>query len=86
MRVGAIKQIENGVVEFLGYGELLGEEIPPKEIGGFNIGRPNPKIQLDTGEVVWGCECWWATEDIIERVLKKNKEVVNVTIENLRAG
>lgn len=25
--------------------------------------RPsNPKIILDDGEVVWGCECWWGPE------------------------
>lgn len=25
--------------------------------------RPtNPKIVLDDGEVVWGCECWWGPE------------------------
>ena len=27
------------------------------------IVRPtNPKIVLDDGEVVWGCECWWGPE------------------------
>lgn len=24
--------------------------------------RPNPQITLDTGVVVWGCECWWMSE------------------------
>jgi len=23
----------------------------------------NPKIQLDSGAIVWGCECWWAEVD-----------------------
>lgn len=22
-------------------------------------GKPNPKIILDDGLVIWGCECWW---------------------------
>lgn len=22
-------------------------------------GRPNPKITLDNGTVLWGYECWW---------------------------
>ena len=20
---------------------------------------PNPKIKLDSGEIIWGCQCWW---------------------------
>ncbi len=25
----------------------------------------NPRITLDDGRVVWGCECWWGPEDQI---------------------
>jgi hypothetical protein len=24
------------------------------------LGRPNPKITLDDGSVLWGYECWWS--------------------------
>lgn len=24
-----------------------------------NKNHKNPKITLDDGKVIWGCECWW---------------------------
>jgi hypothetical protein len=32
----------------------------------------NPRIKLDSGKTVWGCQCWWGPEDKIkERVMKR---------------
>ena len=45
------------------------EERPPLVPDEYVIKMPNnPKIQLDTGEIVYGCQVWWKaiTED--ERV------------------
>lgn len=86
MRVGAIISSKNGVVEFLGYGVLISrEEIPPAEIGGFNLGFPNPKIKLDNGDIVWGCECWWGEEEKFKKQLAGAKEIKVVTIADCRA-
>ena len=62
-RVGAMLGARDKTVRFLGYGVYQGDEVPPENIGGFNMGFPNPKIVLDNGKVVWGCECWWGAED-----------------------
>ena len=43
------------------------EEMPPRELiremeeKGARLGQllSNPKIMLDTGEVVYGCQVWW---------------------------
>lgn len=69
-RVGAIcgKSSDGSHVLFFGYGSYQGEEIPGPEVFGplgikpHDMGLKNPKILLDTGEVVWGCECWWGSE------------------------
>ena len=29
----------------------------------------NPRIRLDSGDVVWGCQCWWGPEDEIKRAI-----------------
>ncbi len=27
----------------------------------------NPRITLDDGRVVWGCQCWWGPEEAIRK-------------------
>lgn len=31
--------------------------------------RRNPRIRLDSGETIWGCQCWWASEDKVREAL-----------------
>jgi hypothetical protein len=61
IRVGAILKANKDVVHLLGYdvydGDLTGG--PFKDV-------PNPRITLDSGEVVWGCECWWGSEEKVK--------------------
>jgi hypothetical protein len=61
-RVGAILSMNETHVRLIGYGTYQGEHTPPDDIGGFIIGRTNPKLVMDDGTVVWGCECWWGPE------------------------
>lgn len=89
-RVGAILSGKGNTVKFLGYGVYVGDEIPP------NTGPnsmtawmeedrvPNPKIQLDNGDVVWGCECWWGPEDRIRKKLEQYDQVDIVRIGDYR--
>ena len=88
-RVGAFLAIQNGVGQFLGFGTYMGDEIPPNE-GPESLtsllaemGQTNPKILLDDGEVVWGCECWWSGEEETEIILSQN-ERVDVSIKDAR--
>jgi len=40
----------------LGYGIYEGDFEHPV------LKRLNPRMLLDSGERVWGCECWWGAE------------------------
>ena len=62
-RVIALLGVEKGVVLSFGKGVYAGDFPLPPEAGGFNLGQINPRIDLDGGKVVWGCECWWGPED-----------------------
>jgi len=65
-RVGAISHTDENIVYLYGFGIYDGEHIPPKDAGGFNVGRPNPRIKLDNGKTVYGCECWWGAEEQVK--------------------
>lgn len=88
-RVIALQSIKNNVAYSLGGGVFKGYEIPNavqfphlRMFSENNI--PNPRIDLDSGGVVWGCECWWGSEESVTAQLA-SKEVVSVTVEQLRA-
>lgn len=94
-RVGAIVGAEDGVVEFLGYGVYAGDFEPPAERREGTVGeqmrkdlglppRPNPRIDLDNGDTVWGCECWWGSEEKIRKSLEEYDEIVEVRMVNVR--
>lgn len=85
MRVGALKCAKMGFVEMYGYGVYEGDFVPPKETGGFNIGIENPRIKLDNGDVVYGCECWWGEEvQFKKKFIEKAIEVKIVSIAETR--
>ncbi len=66
-RVGAILSSNSEVVNFLGYGKYDGDIDHPY------LGFPNPRITLDNGDTVWGCECWWGPEGEIKKILAGRK-------------
>ncbi len=88
-RVGAILGSKGDDVQFLGYGTYEGREVPPKT--GKNsltcilneAGMENPKIKLDNGDIVWGCECWWGTEDAAKEILE-GRNIKDVRISDFR--
>lgn len=87
-RVGAIMSIKGSdkSINVIGYGTLLGEEIPPMNVNKFlhMAGVTNPKIKLDDGSIVWGCECWWGREceinEVIQHYQKQGYKTKKVTI------
>lgn len=77
-RVGAVLSTKDGVVQLLGFGVYEGNEVPHGMNVGFlgqlsRAGIPNPKIRLDSGKVVWGCECWWGSEAGLKRELESGR-------------
>jgi hypothetical protein len=74
-RIGAIQKADQTAVWFFGYGVYAGDEVPPS---GFlhDLDRPNPKLQLDNGDVVWGYESWWGPEDQIKEVIGDRQVII----------
>jgi hypothetical protein len=64
-RVFVAKDMDSDVVYSYGYGTYLGEEVPPASVtvDGKPLEKPNPKIRLDSGEVIWGCQCFWVAAE-----------------------
>jgi len=95
MRVGCFLEINKTKKKayFFGFGEYLGMEIPDENAGGLCqigrlLGKPNPKILLDSGKIIWGGECWWSEEAecIAEIAELENADfnIINVDIDDIR--
>lgn len=83
-RVGAVLSANDDVIEVIGYGVYEGSQM------GSPLGLPNPRIKLDNGEIVWGCECWWGSEDEIkakvQHYLDHGRRVIEIDIRKEREG
>ena len=72
-RVGCFLSVVGDTGLFLGWGTYVGDEVPPNEgnnsLTAYLAGerRSNPKILLESGEVVWGCE-WHRTGACYQRL------------------
>jgi hypothetical protein len=67
-RVLAISHSEDDTVYVYGEGVYEGHFVPGPEAEGMaklcrEMGTTNPRIRLDSGEVVYGAECWWGPLD-----------------------
>ncbi len=88
-RVGAILSIRDGEVEFLGFGVYEGDFVPTEAAGWLADGLRaqeivNPRIKLDNGKVVYGCECWWGDEAHTKDYLSKFDKVNKIDIDAVR--
>jgi hypothetical protein len=75
-----------GTVKLVGYGVYEGEFIPPVEISpSMNaLCIPNPRIKLDSGQVAYGFEGYWGSEEKFKEFVGKHANVVNVDIDQYR--
>lgn len=88
IRVLALADATGDTARVFGRGVYVGDEVPEGAEGFFGpemavAGLRNPKIVLDNGQVVWGCECWWGPEAKMARYLE-GRTVVSVDIEQMR--
>ncbi len=102
-KVGAVLKADKEGVLFLGYGKYEGEFFPEEAVGMFADVRrkiikekgesqkkflTNPRIRLDSGKIVYGCECWWGNLEAVESYMKdwkkKGYKIINVDIEEYR--
>jgi len=94
-RVGAVSHADDETLYLFGYGVYEGDFTPPEYADGgpagwlamgmrkFGENWTNPRIRLDNGDVVWGCECWWADEEKVKRIIR-GRNVVMVSIKEAR--
>lgn len=88
-RVGAILSgNDDGSINFLGYGVYEGDFIPDEAVGWMadvcrEVGTTNPRIRLDSGKVVYGCECWWGKEEEVMKRLE-GRTVIECDIDQVR--
>jgi hypothetical protein len=88
-RVGAILEVNDNDVKFLGFGRYIGDFVPEEAVGFLatffkETRKPCPKIELDSGKVVYGCECWWEEEGRVKKILSNYDKVENVDIDKIR--
>ncbi len=74
-RVGAISHDDGETVHLFGYGVYDGDFVPDGAAGPMaqvlrRGKQANPRITLDNGKTVWGCECWWGPEADVKQVLE----------------
>ncbi len=89
-RVGAILKTTGDTVELIGYGTYVGDEIPHDKVAGIGellreMEHTNPKIKLDSGQDVFGCECWWGAEATVKASIG-DRLIVAVDIDKIRSG
>ena len=88
--VCAILSADKNNVHLIGYGKYLGDEIPDRhEIGSLPkalhlASAKNPKLQMNDGSIVWGCECWWGDIDSANEFIG-NRNIINVDMEKERS-
>ncbi len=83
-RIGAIKCMDENTVYLFGFGTYLGDEFPPDDPSGnrglmalvHKAGIENPKLKMDDGTIVWGCECWWGDETTVKKNIEGKKIVI----------
>lgn len=91
-RVGAVAHEDQNVVYVFGYGVYEGHFVLPDGVTG-PVGAladaaraaeiENPRIRLDNGDVVWGCECWWGSEEEVKEKIK-SRRVVTISVKKSR--
>jgi len=87
-RVGAISHHDAGIVYLFGWGTYEGDFVPEEACGDLaemlrEPGIPNPRIRLDSGQIVYGCECWWGPEETLRKKFAEH-EFVDVDIDQVR--
>ena len=89
-RVGAIKGFEKDTLEVFGFGEYIGDEIPPSYSIGYSRimssgNQKDRKILLDDGNIIYGSECWIFDESIARKSMKSYEHIEYVDISECRS-
>ncbi len=88
LRIGAFYSCDEQTLGLYGYGVYEGDEVPPEGIFSSEgpltlVGIPVPKLRLDDGTVIWGCECWWNDEATV-KAWAEGRQIIRPKIESVR--
>lgn len=78
-KVGAIVFATEDTIYVFGHGIYLGPQPCP-----YLDGMPNPAIKLTTGEVVYGCECYWLNYEEYTRAISKYPKLEKISVAEYR--
>ena len=87
--VCAILSADKNNVQVIGYGKYLGDEVPDRHVVGplpkalHLASAKNPKLQMEDGTIVWGCECWWGDVTSANEFIG-DRNIINVDMEKVR--
>ncbi len=89
-RVGAVKSFDHGTLKVFGFGEYIGEEVPPKNCIGYSKflyegQQKDRKILLDDGNIIYGSECWIFDEMEVRKSLREYEKIEYINIDELRS-
>lgn len=85
-RVLAVAGMQDGVVRSFGEGTYQGRQPVPEGRGNLGIdGWTNHCIDLDSGETVYGHECWWGPPDKMTAMIGEAR-VEMITIDDYYRG
>ena len=90
-RIIAVHRIDEHAITIFGHGVYDGDFlVSPDASGPFaealrELGRTNPRLTMDSGQVVWGCECWWGAEALLlASFARRGLPVITVSIDAVR--
>ena len=89
IRVGIFHSCTEQTLLLFGYGVYEADEVPPEGILGqagpmHLVGLPTPKLRLDDGTIIWGCEAWWAPEAEVKALFEAGRNIVRPKLASLR--
>jgi hypothetical protein len=80
-RIGAIASFTDDTVYLYGYGVYGGTLKVPNLTGhSYDPGMEpvgDDKLILDSGQVIWGSECWWGSEEDIKGFVAEHENIID---------
>lgn len=88
-RVFAATHADADSIYFLGFGKYEGDFVPSEDAVGTAAfilrmrKHENPKIVLDDGDEIFGCECYWGPADQL-RSFASMRKIIQTTVSDFR--
>jgi hypothetical protein len=94
-RVTAVLSVDDKakIINLIGRGVFAGLFVPVDALGPIaeklrETEETNPRIDLDDGNHVWGCECWWMGEKQADLwmmdLVGHGYKIKNITVEEMK--